>query len=398
MPAAVRRNLAIVGAVCGLVGLAGWAFYAMLFHATLGQDWMVFHTAARAYLDGELPLIFDAERFTALLNARYADWIGGALSLHPWIYPPSFLLMLLPFGLVSFAVGYALFLALGFAAALAATWHAAGEGRGWLHLGTLLLCPAAPFTVFVGQNAFLTSALLVGGMSLLSASPVLGGALLGVAAYKPQFWLMVPVALVAARQWRALASAFASAALLALLALAVFGVDAWRAWIDVATGASDFYQSWVVAGRLKGMSVYACAVLLGAPAAWASIAQGTAMVAAAAAVFWCYSRPLRGELRLAALLAATVLAAPHVSNSDALLLGIAATLLLSVALDDGFRPGEAIIIPMLWASPLLNPPSLFIIGALTPALTGIFIAGVIARGRDAERARSPGAALGLAPR
>jgi hypothetical protein len=49
-----------------------------------------------------------------------------------------------------------------------------------------------------GQNGFLTAALLIGGWRALRWSPLLGGALLGLVTLKPQFYVLAPVALVAA--------------------------------------------------------------------------------------------------------------------------------------------------------------------------------------------------------
>src|SRR5260370_39272863 len=107
-----------------------------------------------------------------------------------------------------------------------------------------MLCPGVPFTVITGQNAFFTSALWVGGFGLIGRYPVLAGALLGVLTFKPQLWLMVPVALLAARQWRALGGAAASALILALLSLAVFGPEIWRAWLGLLTGMDEGYRAW----------------------------------------------------------------------------------------------------------------------------------------------------------
>jgi hypothetical protein len=43
------------------------------------------------------PLIFDGDRFTDFLNTTFADWLSRPLAYRPWAYPPSLLLMLLPF-------------------------------------------------------------------------------------------------------------------------------------------------------------------------------------------------------------------------------------------------------------------------------------------------------------
>jgi hypothetical protein len=393
-----RRNLVLVAVICAFFGVSAWTFYILVFTHEPGQDWMVFYTAARAYYEGNLPLVFDGERFTAVLNERFADWLSVPLNLHPWINPPNFLLLVLPFGLLPFGASYASFLALTFAALVLAIRCLEPDRRHrLLHLASLSLCPAAPFTVFTGQSTFLTSALLMVGAGFVERRPVLAGISFGVLAYKPQFCLMVSVALLAGRHWRTIMTAAATAALLMLASATLFGLDIWRFWFEFVTGSNDFYQAWIPVGRLKGQSVYACAVLLGASPAFANAAQAAAMIAAAAAVFWSFRSPMRPELRLAVLFAATILAAPHVSTSDALLVGIAATLLLSVAVKDGFHFGDVLVISCIWASPLMSPPSLFIVGTTIPLLLCLFILWVMARARR-DRLLSPSdAALGLAP-
>src|SRR5258708_11141400 len=133
------------------------------------------------------------------------------------------------------------------AALVGTIWLYAPPGpRRWLQVGSLLLCPASSITVIAGQNAFLTAALLVGGFGLLRRRPMLAGALLGVATFKPTLWLMVPVALIAARQWRALAAAAAMAGVLALASLALFGAEMWRQWLEMAISPPvDFYSNWL---------------------------------------------------------------------------------------------------------------------------------------------------------
>jgi len=346
---------------------------------------MVFYTAARAYLDGNLPLIFDGARFTAALNRSFADWLSFPLNLHPWVYPPTFLLLFLPFGLLPALTSFVLFLLVGFIAVLAAVWLYAGRGnRRWMHTFSLVLCPAVPFNVLTGQNAFLTSALLFGGFGLLSRRPALGGLLLGILTFKPQLWIMVPVALLARREWRALASAGTTAVLLALASLAVFGTEAWREWLGLMTGPSDFYRAWLQAGRLNGQSVFACATLLGAPSSVANLAQGTAVGIAVGCVYWIFRQRTLRELQLSAFLAATILAGPHVSASDGVLLALAASLFLSALGTSelhsySMRATAAVAV---WVSPLFNPPSLFPVGLMTPVLILLFLGFAISMIRE----------------
>src|SRR5487761_557116 len=115
------KNLAIAAGLCGVCGVAAWGFYVHALAAGRGEDWFVYYTAIRTYFDGELGLLYDGDRLTALLNARFADWLARPLPLHPWLYPPHYLLLLLPFGVLPPLAAGALFLLLGFAAVVAAS-------------------------------------------------------------------------------------------------------------------------------------------------------------------------------------------------------------------------------------------------------------------------------------
>jgi alpha-1,2-mannosyltransferase len=404
MPSSKRETLVLAAVTCGIFGLYGWAVFISGFgydgsigprYNTPGTDWMVYHAAARAYLDGQLPLIFDAERFTAQLNTIHSGWLSTPLPFHPWLYPPSYLLLLVPFGALPFLASYGIFIAATFAALAAVIWHQSERGfRRWVQLIALLLSPAASLTVAMGQNAFLTSALLIGGFQLSGRRPILGGALLGVLTYKPQFWLLVPVALVASRQWRVLASAFATASLIALASLAVFGVDAWDAWFNlILNPPTEFFENWLEWSRLWGQSVYTCAVLLGASRSIANAAQLLALMLGAGSVYYAFSRPMARDLRLCVVLGATVLAAPHVSGYDTVLLAVAAAMMFCRRPD--MPLSHLALLLGVWLIPLVNPPRAIPLGLLTPVLVCAFIAYAMAAGRT-ER-RPGGAAAILAP-
>ena len=146
------------------------------------------------------------------MNARFAGWLAHPLPLHPFLYPPHYLLA---------AAAVRRSAADAFAAVVSAD-ELRADGRGAepaerqarrtaAFCLSALLSPAAAIAVWLGQNSFLTAALLVGGFALAKRRPLLAGFLLGVLTYKPQFWLMVPIALIAARQWKTLAAALGSA-------------------------------------------------------------------------------------------------------------------------------------------------------------------------------------------
>jgi hypothetical protein len=378
-------NLKTVGVGFGVtIGVSlCLAFWALIMAAVYlqqpGQDWMVFYIAGRAYLTGNLPVVWDGAGFMQAMNAQFGAWLSKPLTFHPWIYPPHFLLLFLPFAALPPRVSYLAFMSVTFALLLLALWSCVRRRDMFVrHAALMVLSPAAAYTVAVGQNAFLTSALLVGGCSLLNRRPIVAGMLFGVLTFKPQLCLMLPVALLAIGAWMALASAAVATGALVLVTLVVFGPDTWIHSVDFLLGRSPFYPEWVTVSRLTGTSVYACAGNLGATPLVANGLQAAACGVAAVAVWVAFRRPLDERLRLVVLLAATLLAAPHSASYDFILLTIAAALAAQHAIEQGGRPGLVLIAALAWFSPMINPPDLIRWSALTPLLVCGFIAMVFA--------------------
>lgn len=241
----------------------------------------------------------------------------GAIPLHgalPFAYPPCFLLLLAPFGLLSYPVAAFDWVLLGFAAYCAALRRWA-PAMPWLALSF----PPLLVNVITGQAGFLAAALLIGGMTLLRKRPLVAGLLLGLLVVKPQLGLVLPLALLAGREWRAFAGAAASAIGLNLLALLAFGWAPYSAWLANA-GLFASIASEGLAGWHRMASVYGALRLAGlaSGAAWA-IHAATALAATAAAC-WVWHRKAELGARAGALAAATALASPYLFVYDMLIL------------------------------------------------------------------------------
>src|SRR5215468_4338893 len=109
--------------------LYGWTNFVTTFFApgTIGPnfngpgtDWMVFEGAARSTLAGHIAIIFDGKVLTHFLNEQFGRWLSKPLPYRPWVYPPGFLLLILPFGLIGFFASYLLFQILSAAALVVA--------------------------------------------------------------------------------------------------------------------------------------------------------------------------------------------------------------------------------------------------------------------------------------
>ncbi len=120
------------------------------------------------------------------------------------------------------------------------------------------------------------------------------------------------------------------------------------------------------------MSVTTCALLLGAAPGLAAAIQLAAIVAGAGFVYHAFRRDRPVALRGAVLLAAVLLAAPHVSPYDTVLLAIAATTYM-MRVGDAAPPGGMAVALLLWLAPLFNPPRAVPAGFATPVLILLFM-------------------------
>src|SRR5258708_1533102 len=141
---------------------------------------------------------------------------------------------------------------------------------------TWLIAAAFP-AVFVnighGQNGFLTAALLGGALHWLDRRPWLAGLLIGCLAYKPQFGVLIPIALLAGGRWRTIGAAMVTVAALVAISFVTLGGGVWHAFAD----SMNFTQTVVLeqgdTGWEKIQSVFSAARMWGAGAHLAYTAQ-----------------------------------------------------------------------------------------------------------------------------
>lgn len=273
------------------------------------MDFVSYWAAARLVLQGNPAGAYDVTLHRAVELGAIP--LAGAL---PFAYPPCFLLVLAPFGLLAYPAAAAAWVLLTFAAYGAALRRWAPD-RIWLALSF----PPLLVNAITGQAGFLTAALFVGGMKLLPKRPFAAGLLLGLLAVKPQLGLLLPLALLAGREWRAIAGAAAAAIGLVLTSLILFGWAPWQAWLGNA-GLIASIASEGLAGWHRMASVYGALRFAGLAAAPAWIAHALVALAAAGAACLIWYRTGDPRAKAAALAAATALASPYLFVYDMLIL------------------------------------------------------------------------------
>ena len=283
--------------------------------------------------------------------AEKAMFDGRDVPFYGWHYPPFFFAIAALVAAVPYAWGLAIWLAASFAAYLAAI-------RAILPRGETLLVAAAFPAVFVnvghGHNGFLTAALLGGALHWLDRRPWLAGVLIGLLAYKPQFGILIPIALVAGGRWRTIGAAAATVAALVAISFALLGSGIWHAFAD----SMNFTQTVVLeqggTGWQKIQSIFSAVRAWGASVPVAYAAQATLFAALAATLAWLWHSDAAFELKAAALALGSLLATPYVLDYDLVVLAVAIAFFARHGLRHGFRDFEISLLAAAWIVPLLS--------------------------------------------
>jgi hypothetical protein len=283
--------------------------------------------------------------------AEKATFGGREVPFFGWHYPPFFFLVAFLVAALPYAWGLAIWLIASFAAYLAVIRAILPRPE------TLLIASAFP-AVFVnighGQNGFLTAALLGGALHLIDRRPWLAGILIGLLAYKPQFGVMIPVALIASQRWSSIAAAGATIAALVGLSFATLGGGVWHAFAD----SMNFTQTVVLeqggTGWEKIQSAFSAARNWGADVKTAYAIQIALGVMLAATLAWLWHSDAAFELKASALATASLLATPYVLDYDLVVLAISIAFLARHGFKCGFRDYEISVLAAAFIVPLIS--------------------------------------------
>jgi Glycosyltransferase family 87 len=310
----------------------------------VGSDFLAFWGAGRLQLAGPAARVYD------LVAEHAAQAASGTGQMVAYVNPPPYLFLTAPLGLMPYAVAWIVWALAGWALWFAVARRVLPNG-GLAASLAILAFPAAYLSASHAQNGFVTGALLIAAVLTLRRSQVLSGALFGLLVIKPHMALLVPFWLAAGRKWTAIAAAAASAALLCLASLLVFGLDTWRA----------YPQSFAVSQTLMAQTSGEFWLRMSTPYALLRVATGpwvaaggqaliTLVTGALACIYW--RRAPSDEAAGAMMLAATALASPYLFSYDLPFLAMPVFWLVGTARAEGWRPWGKLLLVVVWAAPL----------------------------------------------
>ena len=376
-------------AYCGAIAI----IYAVVFiYVWRGGGWIVTGEGAPIYTDfttfwvggmqalyGDVAALYDPAEF---LKAQTA-LLGAQGFLYPnWPYPPTFFLIIAPFALLPYFWAFVSWNLITLSGCIGVVYLIVRRSPA------ITLVLASPFTawnLFFGQNGFLTASLFGASLLFLERRPVIAGVFVGCLTYKPQFGFLIPVALVAAKQWRALASAVASTLVLIGASIAAFGAPTWEAFprgifqqfgmVLQAGGVPASEANW---GNLQ--TVYGSIRYLQGGATLGWVGQGITALCAAIVLWLVWRSPVRYALKAALLSAAALLASPHVFAYDLAALVIPVAFIANDQMRCGLLRGEQAILLTLFGATLAllvafrDPPDGIPFGSLPAIGPAVLIA------------------------
>jgi len=314
----------------------------------IGTDFSNVYAAGTLIWQGRPAEAYEPARQHAAEKAVFG---GREVPFYGWLYPPFFFVVAFLVASLPYAWGLAIWLAASFAAYLAAMRAIVPRPE------TLLIAAAFP-AVFInighGQNGFLTAALLGGALHWLDRRPWLSGVLIGLLAYKPQFGVLIPVALLAGGRWNTIGAAAATVAALVAVSFVTLGGGVWHAFADSMTFTQTVVLEPGGIGWEKIQSAFSAMRMWGAGVRSAYAIQIALALMLAASLAWLWQSNALFELKASALATASLLATPYVLDYDLVVLAVAIVFFVRHGMNRGFHDYEISLLAAAWVMPLLS--------------------------------------------
>jgi hypothetical protein len=317
----------------------------------LGTDFSDVWTAGRLALSGHPASIYDPAAHYAAQQAAFHD---PKIPFYGWHYPPMFLLAASVLALLPYLAAVVAWQGLTLPLYLTVMRSIVAEKGALL---PALAFPAVYMNLTHGQNGFLTAALIGGGLMLLDKRPWLAGVLFGLLAYKPQFGVLLPLALLAEGRWKTIAAAALTVLAAAGLTWLLFSEETWRAFLANTAFTRHTVLENGGAGFWKIQSIFAMVRMWGGSIGLAYAAQAAAGLCAAVLVFLLWRSRADLRLKAAGLIAGAFLCTPYGFDYDFMALAPAGAFLVSYGLERGLKTSELMALLLAFAAPILTRPA-----------------------------------------
>ncbi|WP_245982590.1 glycosyltransferase family 87 protein [Trinickia fusca] len=320
-----------------------------------GVDFSVFWAASYLMLHGSPWQAYDHVAFATAEQTLFAHF--GKADFLPWLYPPTYLLVVTPLALLPFAVSHVMFVTGSIVVFVLGTLRVSGLASvaGGSRVAAFLVaaCPCVFVTSVFGQNALLTATAAAFAVRWLHARPVWAGLCIAFLTVKPQMGIAFPFVLMAVGAWRVFTVAALGSGAFALVSVLVGGgIRSIQGFLVNTRFAREHILEHSVRFHLASPTAFAALRLANVPLTFAYLGQGFVAVVAIVAACLVWRRSQEASLRAAALVTATLLANPYLWHYELAWLGVALACMAAIGLSQGWRRGEQLLLAMAWLLPL----------------------------------------------
>lgn len=310
-------------------------------------DFKAFYTAGQLAAEGTPALAYN---YT--VHAQKQRDLVEPTATYPFIqfpYPPYFLVISEFFAKLRYVDALLLWQCGSFMLAALAIYRILPRRETLL---ATLSFPAILANLAHGQTGFLTTAFLSAYLLLLEKRPALAGFFIGLLIYKPQFGVLIPIALIAGGYWRTIVVAVLTIAIMTLGVTLLYGLDAWTAFYH-----SFLLQKTVLERANEQLEIFHSAfafVHKMGGATWLCYSvQGVVQVGVAGAIIWLWRKknPADYALKAAALAVGSLLVTPYILDYELFALLPALVFIARHQLQRGFTPYAKLILSILWLTP-----------------------------------------------
>jgi arabinofuranan 3-O-arabinosyltransferase len=300
--------------------------------------------SGRFAVAGNSSQTFDYSAFSGAQMALFGH--DNCPFITSYVYPPTYLFMTYFLGFMPYLVAFAVWI-------LATLFLYGTAVYTIIPHRAAVVGAMSPFFVAVnadfGHNGFITAALVGFSLAFLERRPWLSGIFLGLLTYKPHIGVLFPLALLASRNWRALASAAIVTVILGVGATFAFGSEGWISFLHTLLDR----QSTLSPDSAVPLALHSVFGLLRWAETSGRVSWGGHMIVAAIVVLTvcvAWAKPIPFSLKAAVLCIGAAMVPPYILFYDLCILTIAVAFLVRDGVSRGFLPGERAVILLCFAA------------------------------------------------
>jgi len=315
------------------------------------NDFACFWISGTQALHGQASSIYDPVEFEKIQVAVVGLDHPKYLYYTNWAYPPIFFFVLAPLAMLPYPIALLTWELATLSGCVAVIYLIV---RRSAVIPVVLASPYTALNLICGQTGLFRASLFGAALLLLKRRPVVAGVFAGCLAFKPQFGVLLPLAFVAAKEWRAFTSAVITLALLTAASIVAFGAVAWEQYpAQLFAQTGDFVTAETPKepmGWGDFQTIYGLIRVFHGSAFLAWFVQMLATLGAAIIVWLVWRSTMRYSLKAATLSTAAFIATPYGWGYDMAALAVPTAFLAADQIRHGSSKQELSTMILLFAA------------------------------------------------